>query len=110
MSKIRVGLVTAWGECGMGYVAKNWVYTFKKYSSKIDYQIYSRSFPWMKNFRWHGPSVIDGPEQMDIDHPHFWNWINKFKPDTILFQDQNIYGKTNMQEETCKLKKLLEKI
>ena len=41
MTKIRVGLVTAWGECGMGYIAKNWVYTFKKYPDKIDYQIFS---------------------------------------------------------------------
>ena len=106
MSKIRVGLVTAWGECGMGYVARNWVYTFNKYKEKIEYQIYSRSFPWLQKFRWEGPLVIDGPEQMDIDHPHFWHWINKFKPDVLLFQDQNIYGKSKMQEETFRLKKM----
>ena len=45
MTKIRVGLVTAWGECGMGYIAKNWVYTFEKYPDKIDYLIYSRAYP-----------------------------------------------------------------
>ena len=37
MAKIKLGLVTAWGECGMGYLAKNWVHTFDKYSDKIDY-------------------------------------------------------------------------
>ena len=36
MNKIRLGLVTAWGECGMGYVARNWVYTFNK-SGSIDF-------------------------------------------------------------------------
>ena len=64
MNKIRVGLVTAWGECGMGYVARNWVYTFNKYDDKIEYQIYSRSFPRLKIFRWQGSKVVDGPEQM----------------------------------------------
>ena len=39
MKKINLGLVTAWGECGMGYLAKNWVYTLNKYSSKINYSI-----------------------------------------------------------------------
>ena len=34
MKKKKIGLVTAWGECGMGYVAKNWIYTFDKYKSK----------------------------------------------------------------------------
>ena len=34
MSKIKVGLVTAWGECGMGYVARNWIYTFNKFIDK----------------------------------------------------------------------------
>ena len=31
MTKIKIGIVTAWGECGMGYVAKNWIYTIEKY-------------------------------------------------------------------------------
>ena len=43
MKKIKIGLVTAWGECGMGYLAKNWVYTLNKFKDKIDLQIYSRS-------------------------------------------------------------------
>ena len=106
MSKIKVGLVTAWGECGMGYVARNWIYTFNKFTDQIDCQIYSRSFPWLMKFRWHGPNVIDGPDQMEIDHPHFWNWIDKFKPDVLLFQDQNIYSKSKMKEETYRLKKM----
>ena len=106
MNKIRLGLVTAWGECGMGYVARNWVYTFNKYNEKIEYQIYSRSLPWLTKFRWQGPMVINGPEQMEIDHPHFWSWIDKFKPDVILFQDQNIYGNSHMQEESSRLKKM----
>ena len=106
MNKIRLGLVTAWGECGMGYVARNWVYTFNKYNEKIEYQIYSRSLPWLTKFRWQGPMVINGPEQMEIDHPHFWNWIDEFKPDVILFQDQNIYGKSKMREESSRLKKM----
>jgi len=106
MTKIRVGLVTAWGECGMGYIAKNWVYTFNKYPDKIDYQIYSRAYPWLSPFRWHGPNIIDGPEQMEIDHPKFWKWVESYKPDIVLFQDQNIYGKSKMQEETTRLKKM----
>ena len=106
MSKIRVGLVTAWGECGMGYVARNWVYTFNKFVDQIDYQIYSRSLPWLMPYRWHGPNVIDGPAQMEIDHPHFWKWVETYCPDIILFQDQNIYGKSQMQDETFRLKKM----
>jgi hypothetical protein len=90
----------------MGYLARNWVYTFEKFSSQIDYQIYSRSLPWLMQYRWHGPNVIDGPEQMDINHPHFWGWVNKFRPDIIFFQDQNIYSKSQMQFETDKLKKM----
>ena len=91
MAKVKLGLVTAWGECGMGYLAKNWVHTFDKYPDKIDYQIYSRAYPWLTPFRWKGPHVVDGPEQMEIDHPHFWKWVDDFKPDIILFQDQNIF-------------------
>ena len=106
MNKIRVGLVTAWGECGMGYVARNWVYTFNKYDDKIEYQIYSRSFAWLKKFRWRGSKVVDGPDQMEIDHPHFWSWVDKFKPDVIFFQDQNIYGRSQMREESYRLKKM----
>ena len=99
MTKIRVGLVTAWGECGMGYIAKNWVYTFEKYPDKIDYQIYSRAYPWLSPFRWHGPKIINGPEQMEIDHPQFWGWVESYKPDIILFQDQNI-----MENQKCRRK------
>ena len=105
MNSIRLGLVTAWGECGMGYIAKNWIHTFNKYPDKINYQIYSRSDPWLTPFRWHGPNVIDGPSQMEINHPHFWNWIDTFKPDVLLFQDQNIFSKSKMKEESYKLKK-----
>jgi len=43
---------------------------------------------------------------MEIDHPHFWKWVKSYKPDVILFQDQNIYGKSKMQEETSRLKKM----
>ena len=56
MNKVRIGLVTAWGECGMGYVARNWIYTFNKFSDQISYQIYSRSFPWLMH--------LDGKDQM----------------------------------------------
>ena len=90
MAKIKLGLVTAWGECGMGYLAKNWVYTFDKYPDKIDYQIYSRAYPWLSPFRWHGPKIVDGPEQMEIDHPHFWKWVDSYKPDVILLYDANL--------------------
>lgn len=106
MAKKRIGIVTAWGECGMGYIAKNWTYTLDKYNDKIEYQIYSRSFPWLTPFRWHGPKVINGPETMEINHSHFWEWVDSFKPDVILFQDQNIYGESNMYDETQKLKKI----
>ena len=71
----------------MGYIAKNWTYTFDKNPNKIDYQIYSRAYPWLSPFRWHGQNVVDGPEKMEIDHPHFWNWIETFKPGVILFQE-----------------------
>ena len=106
MKKIRVGLVTAWGECGMGYLAKNWVYTLNKFDDKIDLQIFSRAKKWLSPYRWYGENVIQGPESMDINSNYFWNWVNSFKPDVILFQDQNIYSNTNMQEESMKLKKL----
>jgi len=106
MNKKRIGIVTAWGECGMGYIAKNWTYTLDKYKSKLEYQIYSRAFPWLTPFRWHGPNVVNGMETMDINQPHFWKWIDSFKPDVILFQDQNIYSKSDMNNETQKLKKL----
>ena len=36
-----MGLVTAWGECGMGYLAKNWVYTLNKFDDKLTLQIFS---------------------------------------------------------------------
>jgi len=106
MKKNHVGLVTAWGECGMGYIAKNWIHTFNKHPDKIDYQIFSRAQRWLTPFRWHDKNVIEGPEDMDIDVPVFWNWIETFKPDVILFQDQNAYGKTKMRKETEKLRKL----
>ena len=105
IKKKKIGLVTAWGECGMGYVAKNWAHTFDKYQSKLEYEIYSRAHSWLTPFRWKGENVINGPETMDIDTPHFWNWIEKFKPDILFFQDQNIYGKSQMQGEVLKLRK-----
>lgn len=106
MPKLRLGLVTAWAECGMGYLAKNWVHTFNKNLDRLDYQIYSRAVPAFTPFRWKGGNVIDGPESMAIDHPHFWGWVESFKPDVILFQDQNLYGSSDMQEETARLRKM----
>ena len=106
IKKKKIGLVTAWGECGMGYVAKNWVHTFNKHQSKLDYQIYSRAHAWLTPFRWTGKNVINGYESMDINNKHFWNWIDEFQPDIIIFQDQNIYSKSQMQEEVLKLKKM----
>ena len=85
MSKVRIGLVTAWGECGMGYVARNWIHTFNKFIDQIDYQIYSRAHSWLTPFRWHGPNIIEGPGQMEIDHPHFWKWVETYHPDIILW-------------------------
>lgn len=104
--RIKVGLVTAWGECGMGHLAKNWVYTFDKHEDKIEYQIFSRALPWLTPYRWGGRKVVNGPESMDINTPTFWKWIDDFQPDVILFQDQNIYSKTQMQEESHLLKGL----
>ena len=104
--KIKVGLVTAWGECGMGYLAKNWVYTLNKFPEKIELQIFSRAKKWLTPYRWHGDNVVQGKESMDINNSTFWKWIDVFKPDVILFQDQNIYSKTEMQEESSKLKKM----
>lgn len=105
-SKVRVGLVTAWGECGMGYLAKNWVNTFDRYPERVEYQIYSRANPWLTPLRWHGPNVVDGPEDMAIDQPSFWQWVDTFKPDVILFQDQNIYGPSGMRDECARLRKM----
>ena len=102
----KVGLVTAWGECGMGYLAKNWVYTLNKFQDQIDLQIFSRAKKWLTPYRWDGPNIIQGEESMDINNNTFWSWIEKFKPDVLLFQDQNIYSKTYMQEESFKLKKM----
>jgi len=106
MPKRRVGLVTAWGECGMGYLARNWIYTFEKYPDLIEYQIFSRALPWLTPFRWHGPNVVEGPESMDIDHPLFWQWVERFKPEVIFFQDQNLYGRSAMREESARLHRL----
>ena len=104
--KKKIGLVTAWGECGMGYLAKNWVYTLNKFNDIIDLQIFTRAKKWLSPYRWSGDNVIQGLETMDIDNKVFWDWVNNFKPEIILFQDQNIYSKSNMLEESYKLKKL----
>jgi len=88
----------------MGHIARNWVYTFNRHPDKIKYQVFSRGNPWLTPFRWHGDRIIEGPESMDIDTPVFWDWVEDFKPDVLLFQDQNIYGKTDMKEETAKLR------
>tara|TARA_A100001011_G_scaffold400536_1_gene515993 strand:+ start:7620 stop:8735 length:1116 start_codon:yes stop_codon:yes gene_type:complete len=106
MKKINIGLVTAWGECGMGYLAKNWVYTLDKFQDKINLQIFSRAKEWLTPYRWKGDNIVQGPESMDINNSTFWNWIESFKPDIILFQDQNIYSKSFMKEESMRLKKL----
>ena len=96
MNNVRVGLVTAWGECGMGYIAKNWIYTFDKYPNKIDYQIYSRAYPWLSPFRWHGPKIIDGPEQMEIPFSQRNNWRimidHKLLIETMDEEQQRSYG------------------
>jgi len=89
----------------MGHIARNWVHTFDKHPEKIEYSIFSRANPWLAPFRWGGDKVTRGPDTMDIDNPVFWNWVENFKPGVILFQDQNIYGKTAMKEETAKLRK-----
>ena len=102
----RIGLVTAWGECGMGYLAKNWVYTLNKFKDTIDLQIFSRAKKWLTPYKWQGDNVINGNETMDINNNVFWDWVNNFKPEVILFQDQNIYSDSKMQEECYKLKKL----
>jgi 1,2-diacylglycerol 3-alpha-glucosyltransferase len=104
MKKIKVGVVTAWAECGMGYLAKNWIHTLDKHPDKIDYQIFSRSNKHLSKFRWLDKNVTQGPDEMDINHPSFWRWVDEFKPDVLWFQDQNIYSKTDMQEETQKLR------
>ena len=106
MKKIKVGLVTAWGECGMGYLAKNWVYTLNKFDDKLTLQIFSRAKKWLNPYRWYGDNVVQGLDSMDINNKVFWDWIESFKPNVLLFQDQNIYSKTLMQEESYRLKKL----
>ena len=53
MQKTKIGIVTAWGECGMGYIAKNWVYTIEKYPELFDYKIFCRAVNHFTPFRWH---------------------------------------------------------
>ena len=106
MTKKKIGIVTAWGECGMGYIAKNWIYTINKYPDLFEYNIFCRAVKKFTPFRWHGENVTQGPESMDINNSIFWNWINKYQPNIILFQDQNTYSQSNMIEETSKLKKM----
>ena len=105
MKRVHVGIVTAWAECGMGHIARNWIHTLNKYPDSVQYQIFSRANPWISGLRWHGPDIIEGPESMDIDTPVFWNWIEDFKPDILIFQDQNTYGKTGMRGESGRLRK-----
>ena len=71
MKKIKVGLVTAWGECGMGYLAKNWVYTLNKFDDKLTLQIFSRAKKWLNPYRWYGDNVVQGLDSMDINNKVF---------------------------------------
>ncbi|PKN00153.1 MAG: hypothetical protein CVU78_02565 [Elusimicrobia bacterium HGW-Elusimicrobia-2] len=105
MKPVRVGIVTAWAECGMGHIARNWAHSFDKHPGQINYSIFSRGNPWLTPLRWHGEKIVEGPESMDIDHPLFWDWVEDFKPEILLFQDQNIYGKSGMKEESGRLHK-----
>ena len=62
MAKIKLGLVTAWGECGMGYLAKNWVHTFNKYPNNIDYQIYFNHEYFIIGADQNGPDQIENSD------------------------------------------------
>ena len=104
MIKNKIGIVTAWGECGMGYIAKNWIYTLEKFPDLFEYKIFCRAVNHFTPFRWHGKNVTQGPESMDINNGIFWHWIDDYKPDIILFQDQNTYSQSKMIDETNKLK------
>ena len=106
MKKTKIGIVTTWGDCGMGYIAKNWIYTIEKFPELFEHQIFSRAVKKFTPFRWYGQNIIQGPESMDINHSIFWEWIENFKPDVILFQDQNRYSKSKMVDESEKLKKI----
>ena len=86
-NKIKIGIVTAWGECGMGYIAKNWIYTIEKFRDLFEYNIFCRAVKTLTPFRWHGNNVTQGPESMDINNNIFWEWVDDYKPDIILFQD-----------------------
>ena len=83
MQKTKIGIVTAWGECGMGYIAKNWVYTIEKYPELFDYKIFCRAVDKFTPFRWYGNNVTQGYESMDINNSIFWTWIDDYKPDVI---------------------------
>ena len=106
MKKNKIGIVTAWGECGMGYIAKNWIYTIKKYPDLLEYKIFCRAVDKFTSFRWGGDNVTQGPESMDINNNIFWDWVDNYKPDIILFQDQNTYSNSKMVNETNKLRKM----
>ena len=106
MQKTKIGIVTAWGECGMGYIAKNWVYTIEKYPELFEYKIFCRAVDKFSPFRWYGNNVTQGYESMDINNSIFWTWIDDYKPDIILFQDQNTYSQSKMIDETNKLQRM----
>jgi len=89
----------------MGHLARNWVHTFEKHPDLLEYQIFSRAYPWLTPLRWRGPHVVDGPEDMAVDHPTFWKWIETFRPDVILFQDQNLHGPSKMRHESERLRR-----
>ena len=72
MKKNKIGIVTAWGECGMGYIAKNWIYTLNKYPDLFDFKIFCRAVDKFTPFRWHGNNVTQGSESMDINNSIFW--------------------------------------
>ena len=93
MQKTKIGIVTAWGECGMGYIANNWIYTIQKYPDLLEYKIFCRAVDKFTPFRWYGNNVTQGYESMDVNNSIFWDWVDDYKPDIIL--SKVIEGKLN---------------
>ena len=72
----------------------------------FDYKIFCRAVEKFTPFRWYGNNVTQGYESMDINNRIFWTWIDDYKPDIILFQDQNTYSQSKMIDETNKLQRM----
>lgn len=91
-SRLKIGIVTAWYECGAGMVSK----AYRDILSKdADVFIYARGGHYYetKNPAWNYPGVTWGKKvfsnkPLDIDLNHFFKWVSKNKIDIVFFNEQ----------------------